>query len=80
MAQAQLNLMGTLEAQVVEDAALLVEGQVPQSQPGCVKDPSIFQLKLPLKSRKRPRKEMGMPLLEKKAIQDTAGQNTSSTS
>ena len=80
MAQAQLNLMGTLEAQVVKEAALLVEGQVPQSQPGCVKDPSIFQWKLPLKSRKRMKKEMGTSPLKKEVKQESPVESTSSTS
>jgi hypothetical protein len=81
MAQAQLALMESHDAQVGEGAALPVEAQVQPSQHGSIKkDPSIFQLKLPLKSMKRTKKEMGIPPLKKKAKQETAGGSTSSTS
>ena len=80
MAQAQLNLMGSLEAQGGEVETLHAEAQVLPGQPGSVKDHSIFQLKLPLKSRKRMKKEMGMSPLKKKTKQESAGESTSSTS
>ena len=80
VAQAQLNLMGSLEAQAGEVETLHADAQVHPGHPASVKDHSIFQLKLPLKSRKRKKKEMGMSPLKKKAKQDSAGESTISTS